>query len=89
MGTLVEISVRSSDSSVIDIDGILDGAFNEITRLERIMSPIDPNSQASLLSRSKIESKLKVSKELFDLLSVSQSIQSSSKGAFTISTAIE
>ncbi|WP_457615568.1 FAD:protein FMN transferase [Lutibacter sp.] len=85
MGSRFDISVVANNSS--EADAFIDLAVQEITRIEKIISSWDPNSQTSLIIKNAGIKPVKVSKELFDLINRSLAISKLTDGAFDISYA--
>jgi thiamine biosynthesis lipoprotein len=76
MGTFVEVTSPREEASQI--------VFNEIKRIEGLLSKYDPESQISRLNKS---GKLKVDAEVFYILKKSLEFFSQSQGAFDITVA--
>lgn len=85
MGTRFDISVVANDS--ITSKQYIDLAVNEITRIERLISSWDTNSQTSLINKNAGIQPIKVDQELFDLIKRSLAISKLTDGAFDISYA--
>ncbi|MFT7149223.1 MAG: thiamine biosynthesis lipoprotein [Nonlabens sp.] len=85
MGSRFEISAFHSDAQLA-WDGI-NAAVNEITRIERLISSWDPNSQASLINQNAGIKPVKVDTELFQLIQRAVQISAITDGAFDISYA--
>ena len=85
MGSRFDISVVAKDS----IKGALyiDLAINEITRIEKLISSWDANSQTSLINKNAGIKPVKVDAELLDLIKRSLAISKLTDGAFDISYA--
>ena len=85
MGSRFEITVVAKDSA----KGVeyIDLAVNEISRIERLISSWDPNSQTSDINRNAGIKPVKVDKELFDLINRAIGISKAFDGAFDISYA--
>jgi len=85
MGSRFDISVVAQNQQkgykYIDI------AIEEITRIEKLISSWDTNSQTSKINRNAGIKPVKVDKELFDLIERSVAISKLSSGAFDISYA--
>jgi thiamine biosynthesis lipoprotein len=64
-----------------------DTAINEITRIEKLISSWDPNSQTSEINRNAGVKPVKVSAELFELIERAIGISKLTDGAFDISYA--
>ncbi|MFT6873751.1 MAG: thiamine biosynthesis lipoprotein [Roseivirga sp.] len=85
MGSRFEISAFHSDAQLA-WDGI-NAAVNEITRIERLISSWDPNSQTSLINQNAGIKPVKVDTELFQLIQRAVQISAITDGAFDISYA--
>jgi len=85
MGSRFEITVVANDSA--KGEKYIDQAINEISRIERLISSWDPNSQTSEINRNAGVKPVKVDKELFDLIQRAIVISKLSDGALDISYA--
>jgi thiamine biosynthesis lipoprotein len=85
MGTRFDISVVASDS--IQSEKSINLAVQEISRIEKLISSWDTNSQTSLINKNAGIKAVKVDQELFDLIDRSLSISKVTDGAFDISYA--
>ena len=85
MGSRFEITVVAKNS--IEGDGFIDMAVEEISRIEKLISSWDENSQTSLINRNSGIKPIKVSKELFYLIDRAIKISKLTDGAFDISYA--
>ncbi|WP_457618735.1 FAD:protein FMN transferase [Lutibacter sp.] len=85
MGSRFDISVVAKDSLQANI--YLNLAICEISRIEKLISSWNPNSQTSAIIKSAGIKPVKVDKELFDLISRSLVISKLTDGAFDISYA--
>lgn len=85
MGNRFDISVVESDSVVAE--SYINMAITEITRIEKIISSWDSNSETSKINRNSGIKPVKVSKELFSLIERSLAISKLTDGAFDISYA--
>ena len=85
MGSRFDITVVSKDS--IAANKYIDIAIDEISRIEKIISSWDPNSQTSEIIRNAGIKPVKVDKELFGLIERSIAISKLTDGAFDISYA--
>jgi len=85
MGSRFDITVVANDSE--KGEEYIDLAVNEISRIERLISSWDPNSQTSEINRNAGVKPVKVDKELFDLIQRAIGISKLSDGAFDISYA--
>jgi len=85
MGSRFDISVVANDS--IEASNYINLAINEISRIEKIISSWDTNSQTSEINHNAGVKPVKVSKELFNLIQRSLAISKLTDGAFDISYA--
>jgi len=85
MGTRFDISVIAKDSTKAKQH--INLAINEITRIEKLISSWDKDSQTSLINKNAGINPVKVDKELFDLIKRSLKISKLTDGAFDISYA--
>ena len=85
MGTVIEIILLGDDEEATQKAAL--HAFQEIKRIEQLMSPWIETSDVSLLSRSAGKEWIKVSQETFDVLQRSQKISELSEGSFDITIA--
>ncbi|OEK00892.1 thiamine biosynthesis protein ApbE [Roseivirga sp. 4D4] len=85
MGSRFEISAFDADAQKA-WDGI-NAAITEISRIERLISSWDPNSQTSLINRNAGIKPIKVDNELFQLIQRAVQISRITDGAFDISYA--
>ena len=85
MGSRFDITVVAKDS--VEANNYIDLAVEEITRIEKLISSWDPNSQTSEINRKSGITPVKVDKELFDLISRALGISKLTDGAFDISYA--
>jgi len=85
MGTVIEITLLSDDEEATKKAALQ--AFQEIKRIEQLMSPWIEASDVSRLSRSAGKEWIKVSPETFEVLQRSQKISELSEGAFDITVA--
>lgn len=85
MGSRFDIMVVASDS--IEANDYIDLAVEEITRIERIISSWDSNSQTSEINRNAGIKPVKVDIELLELIERSIGISKLTDGAFDISYA--
>lgn len=85
MGSRFEITVVANDS--IKANKYIDLAINEISRIEKIISSWDANSQTTKINNNAGIQPVKVDKELFDLIQRSISISKLTDGAFDITYA--
>lgn len=68
-------------------DEYMDLAIAEITRIERLISSWDPNSQTSMINKNAGVAPVKVDRELFNLIERAIKISKLTQGAFDISYA--
>lgn len=85
MGSDFEITIVDKNES--NANFLLDLAINEISRIEKLISSWDKNSQTSLINLNAGIKPVKVDKELFDLIARALKISDLSQGAFDISYA--
>jgi thiamine biosynthesis lipoprotein len=85
MGSRFEITVVAKDSTVANID--IDDAVAEITRIEKLISSWDLNSQTSTINRNSGVKPVVVDPELFGLIERASKISKLTDGAFDISYA--
>ena len=85
MGSRFDISVVANDSAQGKIH--INSAINEISRIEKLISSWDLNSQTSEINASAGIKAIKVDKELFQLIERSVKISTLTSGAFDISYA--
>jgi len=82
MGTIARIVAVASDKKTANLS--IESAFNELSRLEGIMSSYDKSSQLSAVNRDAFAKPVKVSGELFDVLEKSIEYNKKSGGGFDI-----
>jgi len=85
MGSRFDISIVANNST--EANTYIDLAVTEITRIEKLISSWDKNSQTSEIIRNAGIKAVKVDKELFDLIERSLIISKLTDGAFDISYA--
>ncbi len=85
MGSRFDITVSALDS--VAGNGYIDQAIEEITRIERMISSWDPNSQTSLINQNAGIKPIRVDKALFELVQRAIAISDLTNGAFDISYA--
>jgi len=85
MGSRFDITVVAPDEKTGN--AYIDTAVMEITRIEKIISSWDENSETALINRNAGISPVKVSRELFDLIIRAKKISELTEGAFDISYA--
>ncbi len=85
MGSRFEVTVIAKDSS--EAASYIDMAIAEITRIEKLISSWDPNSQTSAINKNAGLKPVKINQELFKLIERSIGISRLTDGAFDISYA--
>ena len=85
MGSRFDITVVAKDS--LAANNYIDIAINEISRIEKLISSWDSNSQTSEVIRNAGIKPVKVDKELFELINRSMAISRLTDGAFDITYA--
>lgn len=85
MGSKFEIAVVTNDT--LSATNYINLAIDEITRIEKLISSWDANSQTSEIIRNAGIKPIKVAKELVDLIERSIAISTLTDGAFDISYA--
>ncbi len=85
MGSRFDITVVAKDP--VEGDVYIDMAISEITRIEKLISSWDENSQTSEINRNSGIKPVKVDSELFDLIQRGIGISKLTDGAFDISYA--
>ena len=83
MGTTFTVVVYGTDR--FQLQSIVESSLDEAKRLEELLSNYRPDSEWSRMNRSAASGPVRVSKELFDLLSACLRYSESSEGAFDIS----
>ena len=83
MGTTYSVVVYGSNR--YKMQAAVELAFEEVRRLDHLLSNYRPESELSRLNQQAAERPVKVSKELFDLLSACLRYSEASEGAFDIS----
>jgi len=83
MGNRFEITVVADDEKWAAER--IDEAVAEISRIERLLTTFDENSQTNLINRNAGLKPVKVDKEVFDIIQRSKRISSITQGAFDIS----
>jgi len=82
MGSTYSIALYGYDR--IKMEAAADAAFDEVRRLDELLSNYQPGSQWSEVNRNAARQPVKVSPELFDLLSACVQYSRESEGAFDI-----
>lgn len=85
MGTQVIVKAVGSDRK--QLDAAMKAAFDEVWRLERMMSNFMPESELSLINRQAGKSPARVSRELFDVIKRAVSFSELTGGTFDVSFA--
>jgi len=85
MGSRFDITVVAQDSITANVH--IDTAISEITRIEKLISSWDENSQTSKINRNAGIEPVKVDPELFNLIARAIEISKLTDGAFDISYA--
>ncbi len=85
MGTNIRAEVYHPDAE--KRQRALDQVMLEMNRINELMSPYIESSELSILNKSAAKSPLKVSKQMYKVLSLSQKISELSDGAFDITYA--
>lgn len=85
MGSRFDITVSANDS--VSALGYINMAINEISRIEKLISSWDPNSQTSEIIKNAGIKPVKVDTELFQLIERSLAISKLTDGAFDITYA--
>lgn len=84
MGTEVTISVFDLKIDRPEIKAAVDKAFEEVRRIDMLMSNYRENSDVSKINKLKAGEGIKISEETYEVLRRSQEISALSKGAFDI-----
>ena len=82
MGSTFTIEIYGSDR--IGMEAAADAAFDEVRRLDEVLSNYRPESEWSEINRRAVSGPVPVSAELFDLLSACVEYSRRSEGAFDI-----
>lgn len=85
MGTRFEITVVAKDANIGH--DYINIAINEITRIEKLISSWDADSETSKINNAAGKNPIKVSQELFDLIDRCLQLSKLTDGAFDISYA--
>lgn len=85
MGSRFDITVVAEDQE--KGNSYIDAAIGEISRIEKLISSWDPDSQTSAINQNAGIRPVKVDRELFDLIDRSMGISRLTDGAFDISYA--
>jgi len=85
MGSRFDITVVAKDS--LEAESYILLAVNEITRIEKLISSWDKNSETTLVNKNAGVSPIKVNKELYELIERAVKISELTDGAFDVSYA--
>ena len=85
MGSDFEITIVDNDQA--NAENMINLAIEEISRIEKLISSWDKNSQTSLININAGVKPVKIDLELFELISRSIKVSNLSQGAFDISYA--
>ncbi len=85
MGSRFEITVTAKNAEIGN--SYIDTAVSEISRIEKLISSWDPDSQTSQINRNAGKHPVKVAPELFDLIERANGISKLTDGAFDITYA--
>jgi len=85
MGSDFEITIVDNDQA--NAENMINIAIEEISRIEKLISSWDKNSQTSLINLNAGVKPVKIDLELFELISRSVKVSNLSQGAFDISYA--
>jgi thiamine biosynthesis lipoprotein len=83
MGSTYTLALYGTDR--VQMEAAAEAAFDEVRRLDDLMSNYKPSSEWSLVNRDAAQRPVPVSRELFDLLSACLDYSRRSEGAFDIS----
>ena len=78
MGSLLTIQFSSHDTSLFEI------CWNEVDRINKIISSWNASSEVSRINKGSGEKPVKISRELFSLLSYCKELSETTQGAFDI-----
>ena len=82
MGTFAQITVAAGNEK--NAQALIEQAFEQLHKVQRLMNDRDPNSELSKLSALAVEQPVPVSPELFDVLAASVHYSRLTDGAFDI-----
>lgn len=85
MGSRFDITVVAENK--LEADGFIEMAISEISRIEKLISSWDPDSQTSAINKNAGIQEVQVDKELFNLIERALKISKLTDGAFDISYA--
>jgi thiamine biosynthesis lipoprotein len=83
MGSTYSIAIYGTDR--VQMEAAVDAAFDEVRRLDDMLSNYRPDSEWSEINRHAAEKPMKISPEMFQLLSACVGYSRESEGAFDIS----
>ena len=83
MGTRSHLEFELPNNS--DREEIISLVVDEMNRIDRLMSPFKPSSELSKINRDASKKKIRISKELFNLLEESARFSKLTQGSFDIS----
>src|SRR5712692_9759091 len=82
LGTFVEITAAAASRS--DLDDAIDGAFEAVTEVHRLMSPHEPQSDVSRLNREASAHAVSVHPWTYDVLRLAIELHEASGGVFDV-----
>jgi thiamine biosynthesis lipoprotein len=82
MGSTYTVDLYGTDR--ISMEAAADSAFDEVRRLDNLLSNYKPDSELSQVNQHAAQGPMKISPELFDLLAKCQEYSRESEGAFDI-----
>ena len=82
LGTIIEIQIRDSDNQ--KADAVISDAFNEVQRIDKLLSIYDSESPVCIINNSG-DSIINIDEEVFRLMQKCGSFWKLSSGAFDIS----
>ncbi|MCW9031800.1 MAG: FAD:protein FMN transferase [Gammaproteobacteria bacterium] len=85
MGTAINVELWHDNKKIAEAN--IQRVFDEMHRIDRLMSPYKQNSEVSLINANASNHPLKISSELFELIKKSINISKLSNGAFDITFA--
>jgi len=83
MGSTYSIAIYGDDR--VQMEAAVDAAFDEVRRLDKMLSNYKPDSEWSEINRHAAEKPMRISEEMFGLLSACVQYSRESQGAFDIS----
>ncbi len=84
MGTLVEITVMPGQIRRDDLDAAIKAAFNEVRRIDGLMSTYKPDSEVSQINRLAPGEPLRLSRDTFDVIERAIEFNHLTNGAFDV-----